>query len=294
MIGCRVGSADRVLRNRECRSSGNGDVSGADRSTPEQKVSRRTCIQPMRIRKFGLGIGSLASAAILAGTVLALGASQVFAQGPASVPAFRAYGTASVSGSPAPSGATVTAVSATAPGTTCGTGTVGANGSYFVDIQSIAGCSGNVTFTINGAPATNPPTAPPSVQGSPVQVNLTAGGAAAATPPPPPPPPAPVATAPPPPPPPPVATPVLTPVVPAAPPNTGVGPGPARPAPPVSAAPSVAQGPAVAAVPQLPNTGTGGLLSADEPSVAPWLLLGLALVAAGLLASSAFSYRRTR
>ena len=69
----------------------------------------------MRIRRFGLGIASLASAAILAGTVLALGASQVFAQGPASVPAFRAYGTATVSGAPAPSGATVTAVSATSP-----------------------------------------------------------------------------------------------------------------------------------------------------------------------------------
>jgi len=63
----------------------------------------------------------------------------------------------------------------------------------------------------------------------------------------------------------------------------------------VSAAPAtVAQAP-VAAVPQLPNTGTGGLLSANEPSVTPWLLLALtALVAAGAFATSAFSYRRTR
>jgi hypothetical protein len=250
----------------------------------------------MRMRRFGLGIAAVtAVAAALAGTVLALGASQVFAQGPASVPAFRAYGTATVAGAPAPSGATVTAVSATSPGTTCGTGTVGSNGSYFVDIQSIAGCSGNVTFTINGAPTTNAPTAPPSVQGSPVQVNLTAGNATA-TPPPPPPPPAPVATPPPPPPPPPPAqTPVVTPVVPAAPPNTGVGPGPARPAPaqvPQTQAP-VAQAP-VAAVPQLPNTGTGGLLNPTDSGIMPWLLLTLVVAASGLLAGSAFSYRRSR
>jgi hypothetical protein len=247
----------------------------------------------MRIGRFGRWIGSLATVgAILAGTVLALGASQVSAQGPASVPAFRAYGTATVNGAPAASGATVTAVSATAPGTTCGTGTVGANGSYFVDIQSIAGCSGNVTFTINGAPTTNPPTAPPSVQGSPVQVNLTAGPAVAATPPPPPPPPAPVAAPPPPPPPPPAATPVLTPVVPAAPPNTGVGPGPARPAQIPAAVP--AQGATISAAPQLPNTGTGGLLSTTESGANSWLLLGLLVAASGLVTASAFSYRRSR
>jgi len=36
------------------------------------------------------------------------------------------------------------------------------------------------------------------------------------------------------------------------------------------------------------------MLSTDQSSVTPWLLLALSLVAAGLLATSAFSYRRTR
>jgi len=235
----------------------------------------------MKMHGFGLRFASpIVSAAFLAGVVLALGASQVFAQGPASVPSFRAYGSCQTAGGGCPAGTAVTAVSATNPGTTCGTGTVAGNGTYFVDIQAIPGCSGNVTFTVNNAPASNPPTSPPAVQGSPQQVNLTAG---AATPtPPPPPPPAPVSTPPPPPPPPPpaAAAAVPAPVVPAAPPNTGVGPGPTRP---------------VSAAPQLPNTGTGGLLQSDSAgSVTPWLFLGLTLVAVALAGTSARAYRRSR
>jgi hypothetical protein len=236
------------------------------------------------------GIGSrfaapIMGAAIAAVAMLSMGGASAWAQGPASVPSFRAYGSCSGSSGTCQSGSTVTAVSATNPGTTCGTGTVGANGSYFVDIQSIPGCSGSVTFAVNGQPTTNAATSPPSVQGSPQQVNLTVGQATPT--PPPPPPPAPVATPPPPPPPPPPAAttappPAATPVVPAAPPNTGVGPGPARPAPPVSQ------------VPQLPNTGTGGLLDSSTGGFEPWLALGLTLAAIALLSTSALAYRRSR
>lgn len=235
----------------------------------------------MRMNGFGPRFASpLLGAALLAVAVVALGGSQAFAQGPASVPSFRAYGSCQSAGGSCPAGTTVTAVSATNPGTTCGTGTVTGAGSYFVDIQSIPGCSGTVTFTVNNQPTTNGPTSPPAVQGSPQQVNLVAG---AATPtPPPPPPPAPVATPPPPPPPPP---PAATAVVPAAPPNTGVGPGPARP---------VSQAPSVSAVPQLPNTGTGGLLDSGSAGVTPWMFLGLTLAAIALLGTSAFAYRRSR
>jgi len=229
----------------------------------------------MNLYKYSGRIASLITAsAIVALAFVTLGVSQAFAQGPSSVPAFRAYGT--VSGGSGSSGGTVNAVSVSAPGTTCGTGTVSANGSYFVDIQSIAGCSGNVTFTVNGQPTTNPPTSPPSTQGSPVQVNLTVGQATPT--PAPPPPPSAVATPPPPPPPPP---PAATAVVPAAPPNTGVGPGPVRVAP--------------QAAPQLPNTGTGGLLQSDSQSgIAPWLVVGLAVALVTLLTSARIAYRRTR
>jgi hypothetical protein len=239
----------------------------------------------MSFRGFGLRIATpVMGAAIVAVALLGMGGSPAWAQGPASVPSFRAYGSCSGGTGPCASGSTVTAASATNPGTTCGTGTVGSNGSYFVDIQSIPGCSGSVTFAVNGQPTTNAPTSPPSVQGSPQQVNLTVGQATPT--PPPPPPPAPVATPPPPPPPPPpAATTAPPPVVPAAPPNTGVGPGPARPAPPVSQ---------VSQVPQLPNTGTGGLLDTSSNGIAPWLALGLTLAAIALLSTSALAYKRSR
>lgn len=252
-------------------------------------------MRPTRRRGYGLRIGALLlGAALAAGTLLALGASTVVAQGPTSVP-WRAYGTVSVSGSPAQSGTTVTAISATSATTTCGTGTVGTTGSYFVDVQQIPGCLGTVTFTVNGRPTSNGPVPAPDIPGSPKQVNLTASQATA-TPPPPPPPPAAVTTPPAAPPPPPPPAPAATPVVPAGPPNTGVGPGPARTgqaqAPAVTA--PVTQAPAVSAVPQLPNTGSGGLLQSDGTSSAnPWVLAGLALIAAALL-TAAVAHRRSR
>src|SRR5690349_16464406 len=129
----------------------------------------------------GFRIGVLfGSAAILAASVLAINVAGIHAQGPPSVPSFRAYGTATINGTPAPAGATVTAVSAASTGTTCGTGTVtGASGQFFVDIQALPGCLGTVTFTVNGQPVSNAPVAPPSIQGSPQQVNLTVSPATA-------------------------------------------------------------------------------------------------------------------
>jgi hypothetical protein len=252
----------------------------------------------MRIPGYGLKIATvLSSAAFMAGTVLAVGISPAAAQGPSSVP-WRAYGAVTITGAPAPAGATINAVSATSSTTACGTGTVtGASGSYFVDVQQIPGCLGNVTFTVNGQAVSNPPVAPPDIAGSSKQVSLQV---AAATPTPaPPPPPTVLATppAPPPPPPPPAATtaptPVTTPVVPAAPPNTGVGPGPSRVPQAPASAPAV-QAPAVSAVPQLPNTGTGGLLRSDAQSgVSLWLLVGLTLASLAL-ATSGVAARRSR
>jgi hypothetical protein len=229
--------------------------------------------QACRVAAFVVG------AAVVASTLVALGASRVTAQGgPASVP-WRAYGSITSGGGPAPAGATVTAVSASASSTTCGSGSVtGTGGQYYVDIQQIPGCLGSVSFTVNGQPTTNGPVTPPALAGSPLQVNLTVGAATPVAPPPPPPTIAAQPPAPAPPPPPPVAA---TPVVPAGPPNTGVGPGPVR------------QAPATAPVTQLPNTGTGGLLSTDStPFTAP-LTAGIALAALVLLATAA-AYRRAR
>jgi hypothetical protein len=238
----------------------------------------------MRMRTHSLRFAALlSSAALLAGAALALGAAGVGAQAPPSVPQFRAYGTVTINGAPAPAGTTVTAQSASS-NTICGTGTVSStSGSYFVDVQSIAGCTGNVIFLVNGQPTNAGTVTQPNVQGSPKQVNLAVVPATAtptpppppavvattAPPPPPPPPPPTVAatTAPPPPPPPPTAVPTVAPtvVVPVSPPNTGVGPGPSRTggttvqqAPTAKQAPSgpvIAQAPAAASA---PVTAAGG------------------------------------
>lgn len=240
----------------------------------------------MRIRAYSIKIATfIGGATLLAGSALTFGASGVGAQAPGSPPAVRYYGSATVNGSPAPSGATVAAQSASSPSTSCGQGQVGSNGSYFVDIQGIAGCQGNVSFTVNGAKASQTGTAP-SNPGSAARLDLTVAAAATvvATPPPPP---IVRAAAPPPPP--------AAPVVPAAPPNTGVGPGPARPVAqaPAARAP-VSQAPAAAA-PRLPNTGTGGLLqSPTQDSVSPWALLSLVVAATILLGSARLALRRTR
>jgi hypothetical protein len=240
----------------------------------------------MQIRAYSLKIASVLSGAVLlAGSALVVGVTSVGAQAPGSPPAVRYYGTVTLNGAPAPSGATVTAQSAASPGTTCGTGNVGTNGSYFVDINAIGGCLGNVSFTVNGQKANQTGTAPANA-GSAARLDLTVSAATpAATPPPPPT----VRAAPPPPPP-----TVATAVIPAAPPNTGVGPGPAR----VTQAPA-AQAPRAAApapvAPALPNTGTGGLLqSQTQNGVSPWSLAGLLAVAVMLLGSAGVLYRRTR
>ena len=282
----------------------------------------------MRMRAHGLRIAALlGSAALLAGTALALGAAGVGAQAPASVPQFRAYGTVTINGQPAPSGTTVTAQSASSS-TVCGTGTVtGTAGSYFVDVQSIAGCTGNVVFLVNGQATSAGTVTPPNVQGSPKQLNLivtpatptptpppppTVVATTAPPPPPPPPPPTAVATTPPPPPPPPTA--VATVVVPAGPPNTGEGPGPSRTggttvqqalaAKQAPAAPVIAQAPAAApaavasapqVAPKLPSTGTGGLLNQQRQSDgSAWLLGGLALAVLLFATSLAVARRRAR
>jgi hypothetical protein len=109
----------------------------------------------------------------LVGAVLALGPRQVSAEArPVLVPSFRAYGMVTISGALAPPGTPITAVSASPPNPTCGSGTVSGNGSYFVDIDSVPGCLGDMTFRVNNQPASNPATVPPALQGSPVRVNI--------------------------------------------------------------------------------------------------------------------------
>ena len=242
-------------------------------------------------RKFAAVLGIIA---FIAGPILALNATVVSAQAPPSVPLVRFFGTITVNGSPAPAGASVTAQSAASASTTCGTSTVGANGSYSLDVQSISGCLGNQTFLVNGVAASQTGT-PPAAQGSAQRLDLTVTGTGQATPRAATPPPPPTVSAPPPPPPaPPIvaatraptpaATTAPTVVVPAAPPNTGVGPGPTR----SQAAPSVAQ------APKLPNTGTGGLLAADAQTSSPlWALVAIGLGTMTLLISGAFVFRRS-
>ena len=71
----------------------------------------------MSMHRFALRTASLSlGAALLAGMALALGAFQVQAQGPASVPSFRAYGSCASAAGPCAAGTTVTAVSASTPG----------------------------------------------------------------------------------------------------------------------------------------------------------------------------------
>ena len=168
--------------------------------------------------------GLVGAAALLGGLALSAGVA-VHAQtgtptpasnvgGPSSVPSARFYGTVSgTNGGSVPTGTTVTA---TIGGVACGFGTVSGS-SYVVDVQAIAGCTApgaTVSFSVGGNPATQTGTLP-SVEGTAVSLNLTAGVAATATPAPPPPPapPTPARTAAPPPAPPATATRPATPVV---------------------------------------------------------------------------------
>jgi hypothetical protein len=96
-------------------------------------------------------------------------------------PAARIFGSISINGANAPSGAVVTAFSGSTPcGTSAGSGIY--NGTqYFVDIDSTqAPCSGagsNITFKVNGQNAVETVQVPQVSQA--IQQNLTVGGGAA-------------------------------------------------------------------------------------------------------------------
>jgi len=165
------------------------------------------------------------------------------------------------------------------------TGGSGTNddGSYFVDIQDIPGCTtpgSTVVFQAtngaNGAVQAQQTGTVPSVPGTPVHLDLNFQSAAPAT-----------ATAPPPPPP-PAKTPTAAPPPPPAP-----KPATATPAakPVVQQAPAAAYAPVAGA--RLPNTGTGGLLD-QQTAETGWALLVIVLAALGVGATGLVAYRRQR
>jgi hypothetical protein len=207
--------------------------------------------------------------------------------GPSAVPSARFFGTVTLNGSAAAAGTTVTA---SIGGVACGFGTVSGS-TYAVDVQAISGCTtpgATVNFTVGGARASQTGTLPP-IEGTAVQLNLTAAAATPApSPPPPPPPPPPTAVrtvAPPPPPPTPARTAVATPAAqrPAAPAAQAAKP----------AAPG-AQAARPAAAPALPRTGTGGLLDQHQNGATGLALLGIILGAMALSATGLVAYRRSR
>jgi hypothetical protein len=258
----------------------------------------------MRVRHRVLVIAALAGALVLVGGLVMGHGGNVHAQtcgsatlavnagGPANVPLARFFGTVTSTG---PAIAPCATVIASVGTVTCGTGAAN-NGSYQVDIQAIGGCSatGVITFTVGGLPASQTGNLPP-VSGA-VQLNLTVAAAtpsptatAAAAPPPPPPPPPPPTPAPTPQ---PTARPTAaattaptvaptvapTAVVPARPPQTGLG-GAASQQKPSGPAVVTAQKPSApaAAAPALPRTGTGGWSSSPAGVVPGTLALaGLA------------------
>jgi hypothetical protein len=209
--------------------------------------------------------------------------------GPSAVPSARFFGTVTLNGAAAAQGTTVTA---SIGGVACGFGTVSGS-TYAVDVQAINGCTtpgATVNFTVGGVRASQTGTLPP-IEGTAVQLNLTAVAATPTPPPapPPPPPPSPVRTVapPPPPPPPPTAT------------RTAVAtPAAQRPAAPAAqaakpAAPG-AQAARPAAAPALPRTGTGGLLDQHQNGATGLALLGIILGAMALSATGLVAYRRSR
>ena len=264
----------------------------------------------MSIRSTATRLGALVGAAALLGGIALTAGSSVFAQagasptataagptpavnlgGPAQVPAARVSGTVN-----APNG---TAIVASVGSTACGFGTV-TNGSYYVDIQFITGCStpgAAVTFSVGGSPATASPavTVPPN-EGSAVVANLTVS-AATATPATTPPPPPTVAKTTTPPPPPTTApktaspTPAKTTAPTTAPTKAAQAPSAQKPAgaqAPAGAKPAAAQAPAGV---RLPNTGNGGV---NSSSAMGFGLIGILLGALTLTASGIAAYRRSR
>lgn len=210
--------------------------------------------------------------------------------GPSAVPAARFFGSVKVGSNNAPDGTTVVA---SISGVACGYGTVN-GGQYFVDVQSIAGCStpgANVNFAVGGQTSSTTGTLP-GVPGA-VQLNLavsqatatpapTASAAAAAPTPPPPP-----------------SRPTTAPQPPAPPTARTATPRAATPTPRATAAGAGRQGvtaqkpvaakPAVAR-PVLPKTGTGD--SAGSPRGLAAALAGV--VALALAGFGAIRLRRTR
>jgi len=263
----------------------------------------------MSIRSTATRLGALVGAAALLGGIALTAGSTVFAQagqatptatataagptpavnlgGPAAVPAARFSGTVN-----APNGATVVA---SIGGVACGFGTV-TNGSYYVDIQEITGCStagASVNFTVDGDPA-SPTGTVPALEGTAVILNLTKAAATAApttAPTPPPPPTVTKTTAPTPPPPPKTAAPTTAPTKAptAAPTKTAQAPSAQKPAGAQAPAGKPAAQQAPAGV-RLPNTGTGGV----SDSGLGFGLLGILLGAFTLSITGIAAYRRSR
>jgi len=241
-----------------------------------------------------LGRWGLAAAAIaLVAGASAVSSAPVRAQGatgPLSVPSVRFYGQATVNGQKTVTQLSITANVGTTPCSTAqanasgqGGSTTYNDGSYFVDIQAIPGCTtpgATVSFTASSGSAgtyrAQQTGTIPSLTGTPVHLDLNFQLPATPT-----------ATAPPPPPP-----PAKTPT--AAPPPPAPAPAPATPA----AKPVVQQAPAAAAYApvagaRLPNTGTGGLLD-QQTAETGWALLVIVLAALGVSATGLVAYRRQR
>jgi hypothetical protein len=270
--------------------------------------------------KFGrLAIAALALASVAGGLVFV--APPASAQAPVSVPVARFYGRVrDANGGPVVNWTITASVGAqVCSGTQANVGGSGTSndGTVFIDIQAIPGCTtpgSTVVFTASlGASGTvraRQTGTIPDLPGTAVHLDLDFPAPATPTPAaPPPPPPAPPTT----------VRPSTSTVV--APPPTTVRPATATPvrtpvvqrsvqqAPkgPVSAqGPKVGAGGAAGAggaggaggatAPRLPNTGTGGLLDqqSSSNSLAGWALALIVLAALGVSASGLMAYRRSR
>jgi len=234
-----------------------------------------------------LGIAALVGSTLAGGWLVAT--PSVHAQGPATVPVARFYGTARDPAGQPPVGLTI---GATIGGNQCGssqtitggvsTTSVDNTGNYVFDVQAVPGCTtpgATVVFTAGNLRAKETGTIP-DIPGTAVHLNLTLQAPATPTAAPPPPP---TATRAPTQAPPPPATAT------AAPPRPSVTPVVQAPKGPVRA-----QGPAgVAQAPRLPSTGTGGLLDQSSSSPAGWALVLVVVAAIGVSASGIFAYKRS-
>jgi hypothetical protein len=227
------------------------------------------------------GLAAVALAGLAGGSLLA--SAPVSAQSPTNLPMARFYGQATVQGQKPVTNLTISALIGTTPcsatqANVSGSGSYN-DGSYFVDIQSVPGCTtpgATVTFTVSGFKAKQTGTLP-SIPGTPVHLDLDFQAPAT-----------PSATAPPPPPP-PTKTPTAAPPPPSTPPPARPSATPSKPV--VQQAPAGAAGPVVGA--KLPNTGTGGLLE-QQTAATGWALLVIVLAALGVSATGLVAYRRQR